>query len=429
MDWLFPVMVLGALAASGFYRSARSSLSPGTFTEIKDLAFGVGLGCVLALGLGLIGHRVLATSEPASSQMVTAVLVAIVVMTAARAALRTTRQAIWGSRIVVVGSGDLTHQLQRYLGLQKGNHVVGHVVDATASEPDAVIQPGCLGTIAELPDICREHRVQRVVVGFPATTSPEAVAALRSLQGRVRLAIVPRFFELVSWRSTLTDLYGLPLLEVAAPHLSRWDRFLKRTLDVSVAAIALLVLFPILLVISVAVRCEGAPILFRQVRVGRDRRAFTIYKFRTMTTMGSEPSASPEVSLAPEGSGDNVRSLFEVRHKLDERERITRLGEFLRRTSLDEIPQFWNVLKGDMSLVGPRPFVPHESEDFSDWSDARFQVRPGITGLWQVSGRNSLSVDDLRRLDCLYVASWSLSYDFKILWDTPKTMYRGFGAY
>ncbi len=429
VDWLFPLMVLAAFAISGFYRSARRSLNPSSFREIKDLAFAVGTGAVLALAAGLLAHRLLGTPEPAASQIVTSVLVAVLLITAARAALRAMRQAVGGSRIVLVGKGELMQQIEAYLGLQKGNQVIGHVIDSEKAEPSDLDDPGCLGTLADLPHICEEHHVERVVIGFPSAATPETVAILRSLQGGVKMALVPRYFELISWRSTLTDLYGLPLLEVAAPHISQWDRFIKRSLDLVVSGLALTLLAPIMLLIGIAVRATShGSTLFRQVRVGRDKRPFTIYKFRTMTSEPGSIDPFETRQCAEAGAGAEVRSLFEVRRKFDDRERVTRLGAFLRRTSLDEIPQFWNVLRGDMSLVGPRPFVPHESDDLTGWSSVRFQVRPGITGLWQVSGRNNLSVEDLRRLDYLYVSSWSFSEDIKILWETPRTMFRGYGA-
>jgi lipopolysaccharide/colanic/teichoic acid biosynthesis glycosyltransferase len=125
---------------------------------------------------------------------------------------------------------------------------------------------------------------------------------------------------------------------------------------------------------------------------------------------------------------DHTRPLHEVRRKSDELTRITRFGAFLRKSGIDEIPQFINVFKGDMSVVGPRPFIPEESQ-VDGWATRRFDVRPGITGLWQVSGRNDLSRNDLVQLDYLYVASWSLWWDLKIMWETPKTMARGTGAY
>jgi lipopolysaccharide/colanic/teichoic acid biosynthesis glycosyltransferase len=166
------------------------------------------------------------------------------------------------------------------------------------------------------------------------------------------------------------------------------------------------------------------PIFFCQERVGQGRKLFAIYKFRTMVTEDatriSQPTHDAPGALVP---------LHELRNKAIESDRITRVGRVMRRTGLDEIPQFFNVLRGEMSLVGPRPFKECESESIQGWQARRFESRPGITGLWQVSGRNDLSMEDLRRLDYLYVAGWSLWWDIKIVWDTPRAMVRGFGAY
>jgi lipopolysaccharide/colanic/teichoic acid biosynthesis glycosyltransferase len=168
------------------------------------------------------------------------------------------------------------------------------------------------------------------------------------------------------------------------------------------------------------------PVFFRQVRLGRQQQPFTVTKFRSMTMAGASESAAAD--MAESATEDHDRPLHEVRRKLDETARITSFGAFLRKSGIDEIPQLINVFKGDMSVVGPRPFVPEESM-IQGWATRRFEVRPGITGLWQVSGRNDLSGNDLVQLDYLYVASWSLWWDLKIIWETPRTMARGTGAY
>jgi lipopolysaccharide/colanic/teichoic acid biosynthesis glycosyltransferase len=227
----------------------------------------------------------------------------------------------------------------------------------------------------------------------------------------------------------LTDLSGLPLIQVAKPDLSRWDRFLKRSFDVTVSLLILVALSPVLLAIACAVRLTSpGPALFRQTRFGRYQEPFTIFKFRTMKSIRG-PGSAQHVNQAVSPNGDAAQTpLFDLHHKLDEVKRITPLGAFLRKTGLDELPQLLNVLIGTMSIVGPRPFVPHESE-LEGWAARRFEVRPGITGLWQVSGRNQLNTEDLQQLDYLYVASWSFWWDLKIVFDTPKTMARGIGAY
>ena len=201
---------------------------------------------------------------------------------------------------------------------------------------------------------------------------------------------------------------------------------MKRAFDLCISSAMLLVTSPLLLLVALGVKLSSpGPVFFHQVRMGRDAEPFTVIKFRSMTT---DTAVVP--AFAPEDPPlrDLDRPLHELRRKTEEMSRITRFGAFLRRTGIDEIPQFINVFKGDMSVVGPRPFVPSES-NVEGWATRRFEVRPGITGLWQVSGRNDLTRSDLVQLDYLYVASWSLWWDLKIMFETPKTMARGIGAY
>ena len=202
---------------------------------------------------------------------------------------------------------------------------------------------------------------------------------------------------------------------------------MKRAFDLCISSAVLLVTSPLLLVVAVGVKLSSpGPVFFRQVRLGRATEPFTVNKFRSMTVAAEAAPARRRGRHTGPRTPD--RPLHELRHKQDESVRITRFGAFLRRTGIDEIPQFINVFKGDMSVVGPRPFIPSES-NVDGWATRRFEVRPGITGLWQVSGRNDLTRNDLVQLDYLYVASWSLWWDLKIMFETPKTMARGIGAY
>lgn len=200
----------------------------------------------------------------------------------------------------------------------------------------------------------------------------------------------------------------------------RAQAVVKRTLDVVISAALLVVLFPAFCVIALAIKATSpGPVFFRQVRIGRDGRPFRIIKFRTMT-VGAESYLVSLRSLS-----DSKGPLF----KMHEDPRVTSAGRFLRRFSIDELPQLINVLTGDMALVGPRPFVPAESEAFEDWSKVRFSVRPGMTGHWQTSGRNDLPFDELKRLDFEYVSTWSLWWDLRILGRTPLSVLRRHGAY
>jgi exopolysaccharide biosynthesis polyprenyl glycosylphosphotransferase len=336
--------------------------------------------------------------------------------------LRYSLHALTTTRVLVVGSGTQAERIMLSVRQDAGMTLVGRVADGDA--PDAT----AIGRVAELPALCRELDVQRILVAASDDSSTKSLDVYRQLQEFVHIAMVPQYYELISWRSRLTDLAGMPFLEVAQPHLSPWDQMMKRAFDVVVSSFVLVVTAPLLLVVAIGVKLSSpGPVLFRQDRIGRHAQSFTLTKFRSMTVETATPATSG-ADAQSEDAGDSDRPLHEVRLKQAESGRITRFGAFLRRTGIDEIPQFINVFKGDMSVVGPRPFIPSEAH-VDGWGIRRFDVRPGITGLWQVSGRNDLSRTDLVQLDYLYVASWSLWWDLKIMFETPKTMARGTGAY
>jgi exopolysaccharide biosynthesis polyprenyl glycosylphosphotransferase len=421
LDSLFPVAVVIALASGGIYRVTHRRLQPSAFLEIRELAFGVGEGCVLALAIGSLLHVLFGTSEPYATQLVTAVIVTVAAITLGRMVLRSFLHTLTTTRVLVVGAGTTADRITLSVRQDPGMTLVGRIADD--GDADA------LGQVADLPRLCRQLDVHRILVAARDEFSVEAMDVYRQLQDFVHIAMVPRYYELISWRSRLTDLSGLPFLEIAQPHLSPWDQFMKRAFDLCISSAVLVITSPLLLVVALGVKLSSpGPVFFRQVRMGRATEPFTVTKFRSMT-MGTDvlPAFTPEPEPAFEDD-DPDRPLHELRNKKEESARITRFGAFLRRTGIDEIPQFISVFKGDMSVVGPRPFIPSES-NVEGWATRRFEVRPGITGLWQVSGRNDLTRNDLVQLDYLYVASWSLWWDLKIMFETPKTMARGIGAY
>jgi exopolysaccharide biosynthesis polyprenyl glycosylphosphotransferase len=250
-------------------------------------------------------------------------------------------------------------------------------------------------------------------VAFSRKATHETLDFLRAVDDRVSVWIVPRLYELVSWRSGVEELHGIPLLDVAPPRAGRAARAVKRIFDLVGAGVLVVILFPLFAAVAVAIkRTSPGPVMFRQVRSGQHRRPFRMYKFRTMFVDAEEQRAA----LAKYNDVDGP--IFKMKHD----PRITRVGRWLRQTSLDELPQLFNVLRGEMSLVGPRPFPVEESDKITGWAVLRFSVPPGMTGLWQVSGRNALSYDDLRHLDYIYSASWSLSWDLRILLRTPASV-------
>jgi exopolysaccharide biosynthesis polyprenyl glycosylphosphotransferase len=234
------------------------------------------------------------------------------------------------------------------------------------------------------------------------------------------LFVAPALLDVAGPRTTLRPVAGLPLLHVDHPELAGAKQAVKSVFDKTCAALALLLSAPLFAVIAISIRlADHGPVFFRQTRIGKDGQGFTLYKFRTMVP-GAEQRKS---QLAAHNEADGV--LFKIRRD----PRVTRPGAWLRRWSLDELPQLINVLIGDMSLVGPRPALPEEVACYGGHMRRRLVVKPGMTGLWQVSGRSSLPWEEAERLDLRYVENWSLGLDLQILWKTGSAVIRGSGAY
>jgi exopolysaccharide biosynthesis polyprenyl glycosylphosphotransferase len=414
-DIAFPFVTLLALALYGLYQQSNRRFRKESFGDLGRIAHAMAVGGFLTLGVGVLVHKIWGSSEIHAAQLASIALLGLVAVPIGRACGRWFRSSAKRNRdrVLIVGSGMMVERIRGYFASDPSIELVGAVDD----DP----KPGSsmVGTIDDVPRLCKELQVDRILIGFSRTHPGDLVELMRPLQGKVAISIVPRYFELLSWRSQVDDFCGLPMIDVAPPALSLSARVVKRTVDVSVACAGLIALSPVLLVSAIAIKFNSkGPVLFRQLRVGRSGEPFTIYKLRTMHVNAEDTRA--ELAAANESDG-----LFKMR----EDPRIHRVGRFLRRTSLDEIPQLLNVLRGDMALVGPRPFVIEESEMIDGWAARRFEVRPGLTGLWQVSGRSNLNFDELRRLDYLYVASWSLKWDLRIMWHTPASVLQSRGAY
>jgi exopolysaccharide biosynthesis polyprenyl glycosylphosphotransferase len=310
-------------------------------------------------------------------------------------------------RVVVVGTGVMADDVATRLRRSARVEVVGFVDD------DPKDGASSLGSLADLGPVCERYDVDRVVVAFSQSHPERTAAVLRQLDPTVAVDIVPRFFELTGWESHLHDLHGLSVVTMGASP-SRLALGLKRVVEVAIALISLVVLGPLLVAAALAVEVSSpGPVLFRQERVGRDGKAFEILKFRTMRE-------------APEGCEQHLSRSRRSRWLADE-DRTTAVGKMLRRTGIDELPQLLNVLRGDMSLVGPRPLIAEEHFAMPEWAACRVEMRPGMTGLWQVCGQHELRADELYRLDRQYVREWSLFTDLRILALTPGRLLRGGG--
>jgi exopolysaccharide biosynthesis polyprenyl glycosylphosphotransferase len=415
----FPVGILLGMAISGMYRNSRRSPTQSTFSELQSYTTGIAFGGVLTLSLSYLAHHFASYTVQVATQVLSAMVVAVVLLPIGHALLR--REVLRQSpvRVLIVDGGEGVARFSTHLRLNPGILVVGWVA-TTGSLPQ-----GALGRLSDLENVIREHDVDRILIGSTGDFEGDHLAEYRRAMELADVALVPRVHELVSWRSRLTELSGLPLLETVPTQMSTWDRTTKRAFDLVGASVLLVLCLPLFVVIAASVKLTSpGPVFFRQERLGRHRRSFTILKFRSMRVEGHRDEAREEAHHAnPEAP------LHEARHKRDEVPHLTPIGGFLRRSGLDELPQFLNVLTGSMSLVGPRPFITAESEPPSGWSARRFDLRPGITGLWQVSGRNELTAEELRQLDYLYATGWALWWDVKICMDTPRAMIRGLGAY
>jgi exopolysaccharide biosynthesis polyprenyl glycosylphosphotransferase len=360
------------------------------------------------------------------------VVLAVPALTAAtlllRFAARRQLHRLWargrGTRkVVLVGRGgavlDLAAQLRRE------THAGLEVVGACVTTPDRgrVADTGVpVGGLDEVVALVARTGADTVAVTTASETADEYLRALSwELEGTgVELLVAPGLVEVAGPRLHIRPLEGLPLLTVEQPRFEGWPRVFKAALDRTLAALALLLLAPVLVTVALAVKADSpGPVLYRQERIGRGGRPFQMLKFRSMVVDADRLL----VDLHDSNVSDGL--LFKMRQD----PRVTPVGRWLRRYSLDELPQLLNVLTGSMSLVGPRPPLPREVARYTPPVSRRLLVKPGLTGLWQISGRSDLPWEETVRLDLRYVENWSLALDALILWKTGRAVLAGSGAY
>jgi exopolysaccharide biosynthesis polyprenyl glycosylphosphotransferase len=285
--------------------------------------------------------------------------------------------------------------------------------------------PVVSGNAGSIIDIVDALAAERVIVASSHDDAGERIQLLHELAGSgVHVDAVPRDVELLGPRSDLHSLEGLPLITLPAIKLSRSSLLIKRAMDIVASAFALVVLAPVFAWFALRIRRDSpGPVFFRQDRVGRDGEIFRLVKLRSMHA-DAEQSKPAIAELNTHGGGVET-GMFKAHRD----PRITPYGRKLRRRSFDELPQLWNVLKGDMSLVGPRPLIPSEDSQVVGRFRSRLDLGPGVTGMWQVHGRSDIPFDDMVRLDYLYVTNWSLTGDVKLLLRTVGAVLRGKGAY
>jgi exopolysaccharide biosynthesis polyprenyl glycosylphosphotransferase len=326
--------------------------------------------------------------------------------------------------VLVVGAHREVRELVEHL--QSAPYAGLEVVAACLPPGDAAARDDLpvpvVGRVGDLYATVADLGVDAVVIADSHTIDGESLRRLawQLEDSGVQLIVAPAVTQVAGPRIVIHPIAGLPLLEVDEPELTGGQRLVKEVFDRIVSLVLLVLLSPLFLVLAIVVRSSSrGPVFFRQVRVGRDGREFTMYKFRTM--VDDADRRQHEVAHLDEADG----VLFKIRAD----PRVTRAGSVLRRHSLDELPQLWNVLRGQMSIVGPRPPLPSEVQQYGSDAQRRLLVKPGMSGLWQVSGRSELSWEESIRLDLYYVENWSPALDAQILWRTVGAVVRGRGAY
>jgi exopolysaccharide biosynthesis polyprenyl glycosylphosphotransferase len=366
----------------------------------------------------------LGVASPQVHKLVSFWLAGVVLVPVARVGARALcrRSATYQQRTLVVGAGIVGQSVARKI-LQHpeyGVSIIGFVDDEPREREPGLRDLTILGGLADVRSIVRENSVERVIVAFSRDSNEEIVSLVRSLDDLdVQVDVVPRLFEIIGPHVHVHGAEGLPLLGLPPMRLSRSSLFLKRAMDMSLAAFGFVLLSPVLLAIAVAVVLDSrGPVYFRQTRMGQSGKPFMILKFRTMVADADERKR--EVAHLNKHLSGDPRMFKVVRDP-----RVTRVGSFLRRYSLDELPQLINVLRGEMSLVGPRPLILEEASHVDNWARKRLNLKPGITGLWQVLGGSDIPFAEMVNLDYLYVSTWSLWSDVRLIFGTLPVMLRG----
>jgi exopolysaccharide biosynthesis polyprenyl glycosylphosphotransferase len=400
--------VLLASKVIGLYDRDQHLLRKTTLDEMPQILY---LAVVLALTAWLTETIVLHgyLSRP---QVFTLTLCSFVLTTLGRLSVRAAVRAVTSQeRCLVLGSAGSARRIADKLAdARSTNAVVVGRVSIDHSEPDDRSDrsvPAKLGDFPSLVEIVSAHAVERVIIAPGQDGEEEILDAIRVIKALgVKVSVLPRLLEVVGSSSSFDDVNGVWLLGVRHFGLSRSSEAIKRATDVIGASVALVLLLPLLLILALAVKLTSrGPVFFSQKRIGRQGEVFKMLKFRSMVV------GADSVKEALRSLNEAEGGLF----KIDGDPRVTRVGRLMRRTSLDELPQLLNVVRGEMSLVGPRPLVPDEDALIEGWQRRRLAVKPGMTGLWQIFGSARIPMDEMVKIDYLYGANWSIWLDVKIL--------------
>ncbi len=333
------------------------------------------------------------------------------------------RQGIGIQWVLIVGAGEVGRTVMRTIvaNPEYGLRIVGFLDDNPEKSETDIGRFKAFGPIANLNHVLQTEQISQVIIALPWDYHYKILSIMIYCERRdIPARIVPDLFQMTINQMHIEQIAGIPMIGTKKVSISGLNQLVKRTFDLVICTIGLILVAPLMGLIALIIKLESpGPILFEQKRVGKNGRCFTIYKFRSMVAKAEELKES--LQDLNEANGP----LFKI--KADPR--ITGLGKWLRKFSFDELPQLYNVWHGEMSLIGPRPPLPAEVEQYQEWHKRRLEVAPGLTGLGQINGRSELTFDEIALLDIYYIENWSLALDTKILLQTiPKVIF-GSGAY
>jgi exopolysaccharide biosynthesis polyprenyl glycosylphosphotransferase len=403
----------------GLYDYDEERTDHSTADDLVGVLHLVTVGSWLFFAFAAVTHR----ADPGFARLLGFWLFAIVAITASRAIARgvARRHLAYVQNTIIVGAGDVGQLIAKKLRQhpEYGLNLVGFVDDQPKTRSEGLTDIALLGGLEQLPQMVQILDVERVIVAFSNDSHEEMLDLIRSLKDLdIQIDLVPRFFEVIGTNVGIHTAEGLPLIGLPALKLSRSSLFTKRTMDLAFSITGLVLLSPLFLAVAVWIKLDSrGPVFFRQLRMGSGDQTFEILKFRTMAVDADERKQDL-AALNKHANGDP--RMFKVPND----PRVTRSGKVLRRFSIDELPQLWNVVRGQMSLVGPRPLILEEDLHVVDWRRQRLNLKPGITGLWQVLGRDDIGFEEMVRLDYVYVTTWSLLNDIKLVLRTIPALYR-----
>jgi exopolysaccharide biosynthesis polyprenyl glycosylphosphotransferase len=430
---LLPVWIL-IFAVSGLY--SQSNLR-GRLDEIGKVFVAVSGGVMFSILLDFLQPVSL---FPSKAVPIYAYGLGLLFVLLSRTMVRTVQRWLFNFGIgvhntLVIGSGEIAQRLAHDLSLTRSGYRLLGSIDSARGAAKRMAGLATYRSFAEAREMLGRAALDEIIQADSALDQDEVLEMVNyATNHHITYRFVANQFGLYASNSVVGNLGGVPMIEIRLTPLDGWGRVAKRSFDVIGSVIGLILLSPILLIVAILAKINdpAGPIFYGHRRLSRNGKEVFVLKFRTMLWKYCDgphrPFKSAEETFRAMGRPDLIPE-FRKAQKLDNDPRVSKFGQFLRKTSLDELPQLFNVLRGDMSLVGPRPIIPAELEHYGERSASFLALKPGITGLWQISGRSDISYEDRVKLDIYYVENWSLLLDTKILIKTVLTILSGRGAY